>query len=67
MMPGRERNPSTSRQVTRSSVVDPHWFQCGSDPAINLNADPDRGSQTNAHSCDPDPGQSLFVTKSSII
>jgi hypothetical protein len=43
MMPGRDRNPSTSRQVTRSSVVDLHWLPCGSDPAYTLNADPGPG------------------------
>ncbi len=27
--------------VILSSVADPHWFQCGSGPALYLNADPD--------------------------
>jgi hypothetical protein len=34
------------------SDVDPHWFQCGSDPAFSLSVVPDPGSRTNA---DPEP------------
>jgi hypothetical protein len=45
--------------MTRSSVVDPHWFQYGSATSFYLNADPDTdpdlGRQTNADPVDPDP------------
>jgi len=33
---------------TGTSVMDPHWFQCGSGPVVYLNANPDPGSQANA-------------------
>jgi hypothetical protein len=44
------------------SVGVPHWFQYVLDPAFNLNADPDPGSQTNADTV-PDPGQIFTLQK----
>jgi hypothetical protein len=51
---------NTEKNIYKNSVVDPHWFQCATDPAFYLNMDPDPDydpeSQTNA---DPDPSQTL--------
>jgi hypothetical protein len=44
------------------SVGDPHWFKYELDPAFNVNADPDPGSQTNADT-GPDPGQICTLKK----
>jgi hypothetical protein len=38
--------------------VDLHCFNVDQDPALNINADPDPGSPTNAV-LDPDPGQTF--------
>ncbi len=50
------------------SVVDLHWFQCGSDPTFHLHADPetdpDQGSQNNAGPGGPGSWSDFCVTKS---
>jgi hypothetical protein len=39
------------------TVVDPHWFQCGSGSSFNLNTDPDPGAKLMRINADPDPGK----------
>ncbi len=52
------KNPIPDPQHCFLQCFGPHWFQCDTDPAFYLNANPDPNpvNQTNA---DPDPDQTL--------